>query len=104
MRSVMTPLMGAMVAAVALTGAANAIPEQGTPEFDTYMQALQRNRFNLNPDTAWRVAHQACEGGIPGFLGYKAGCPRGCWPGSATATDERGNAVRLPCLVTESTA
>lgn len=65
------PLIGAVIAAVALAGAANAIPEQGTPEFDNYMQALQRNGFNLNPDTAWRVAHQACEGGIPGFLGYE---------------------------------
>ena len=71
MRRVITPLIGAVVAAVALAGAANAIPEQGTPEFDTYMQALQRNGFNLNPDTAWRVAHQACEGGFPGFIGYE---------------------------------
>ncbi len=71
MRRVIMPLIGAVIAAVALAGAANAIPEQGTPEFDTYMQALQRNGFNLNPDTAWRVAHQACEGGIPGFLGYE---------------------------------
>ena len=47
------------------------IPEQGTPEFDIYLQALQRNGFNLNTDTAWRVAHQACEGGIPGFIGYE---------------------------------
>jgi hypothetical protein len=29
------------------------------------MQALQRNGFNLNPDTAWRVAHQACEAAFP---------------------------------------
>ena len=71
MRRVITPLIGAVSAAVALAGVANAIPEQGTPEFDNYMQALQRNGFNLNPDTAWRVAHQACEGGIPGFLGYE---------------------------------
>ena len=71
MRRVITPLIGAVIAAVALAGVANAIPEQGTPEFDNYMQALQRNGFNLNPDTAWRVAHQACEGGIPGFLGYE---------------------------------
>jgi hypothetical protein len=71
MRRVIAPLIGAVVAAVAMAGAANAIPEQGTPEFDNYMQALQRNGFNLNPDTAWRVAHQACEGGIPGFLGYE---------------------------------
>jgi hypothetical protein len=71
MRRVITPLIGAVISAVALAGTANAIPEQGTPEFDTYMQALQRNGFNLNPDTAWRVAHQACEGGIPGFIGYE---------------------------------
>ncbi len=71
MRRVIAPLIGAVVTAVSLAGPANAIPEQGTPEFDTYMQALQRNGFNLNPDTAWRVAHQACEGGIPGFLGYE---------------------------------
>lgn len=71
MRRVIAPVIGALIVAVALAGAANAIPEQGTPEFDTYMQALQRNGFNLNPDTAWRVAHQACQGGIPGFLGYE---------------------------------
>lgn len=71
MRRVIAPVIGALIAAVALAGAANAIPELGTPEFDTYMQALQRNGFNLNPDTAWRVAHQACQGGIPGFLGYE---------------------------------
>lgn len=71
MRRVMALLIAAVAVAVALPATANAIPDQGTPEFDTYMQALQRNGFNLNPDTAWRVAHQACEGGIPGFLGYE---------------------------------
>ena len=71
MKRVIGPLIGAVFTAVALAGAAGAIPEQGTPEFDAYMQALQRNGFNLNPDTAWRVAHQACEGGIPGFIGYE---------------------------------
>jgi len=71
MKRVMAPLIGVVIAALTLAGAANAIPEQGTPEFDAYMQALQRNGFNLNPETAWRVAHQACEGGIPGFLGYE---------------------------------
>lgn len=71
MKSAMTTLIGALITAVALAGPANAIPEQGTPEFEAYMQALQRNGFNLNPDTAWRVAHQACEGGIPGFIGYE---------------------------------
>jgi len=70
-RRVFAPVIGAVIAAVALAGVASAIPDQGTPEFDTYMQALQRNGFNLNPDTAWRVAHQACQGGIPGFLGYE---------------------------------
>lgn len=71
MRRVMTALIGAVLAAVALAGPAAAIPEQGTPEFDNYLQALQRNGFNLNPDTAWRVAHQACEGGLPGFIGWE---------------------------------
>ena len=71
MKRLMGPLIAAVVAAVVLASAAGAIPEQGTPEFDVYLQALQRNGFNLNPDTAWRVAHQACEGGIPGFIGYE---------------------------------
>jgi hypothetical protein len=71
MKRVIASLIGSVAVAVALAANAGAIPEQGTPEFDTYMQALQRNGFNLNPETAWRVAHQACEGGIPGFLGYE---------------------------------
>lgn len=71
MRRVISAFVAALVAAVALAGAANAIPDQGTPEFDNYMQALQRNGFNLNPDTAWRVAHQACEGGLPGLIGWE---------------------------------
>ena len=71
MKCVIGPMIGAVVTAVALAGAAGAIPEQGTPEFDVFLQALQRNGFNLNPDTAWRVAHQACEGGLPGFIGYE---------------------------------
>ena len=71
MKRLIGPLIGAVVTAVALASTAGAIPEQGTPEFDVYLQALQRNGFNLNPDTAWRVAHQACEGGIPGFIGYE---------------------------------
>ena len=71
MKRFIGPLIAAVFTAVALAGAAGAIPEQGTPEFDIYLQALQRNGFNLNPDTAWRVAHQACEGGIPGFIGYE---------------------------------
>ena len=71
MKRVLGPLIAAVATAVALAGAAGAIPEQGTPEFDTYMQAMERNGFNLIPDTAWRVAHQACEGGFPGFIGYE---------------------------------
>lgn len=71
MRRILTALIAAIVATTALAGPAAAIPEQGTPEFDTYLQALQRNGFNLNPDTAWRVAHQACEGGLPGFIGWE---------------------------------
>ncbi len=71
MRRVIASLMTAVVTAVALAAAAGAVPEQGTPEFDAYMQGLQRNGFNLNPDTAWRVAHQACEGGMPGFIGWE---------------------------------
>ena len=50
MKRVIGPLIGAVVTAVALAGAAGAIPEQGTPEFDVFLQALQRNGFNLNPD------------------------------------------------------
>lgn len=71
MRRVFEALIAAMVTAVCLASPAGAIPDQGTPEFDTYLQALQRNGFNLSPDTAWRVAHQACEGGLPGFIGWE---------------------------------
>lgn len=71
MRRVVTALIGAMVTALALAATAGAIPDQGTPEFDAYMQGLERNGFNLNPDTAWRVAHQACEGGLPGLIGWE---------------------------------
>ena len=59
MRRVVAALFAAMATAVCLAATAAAIPEQGTPEFDTYMQGLERNGFNLNPDTAWRLAHQA---------------------------------------------
>lgn len=71
MKRVITALIGAVVAAVAFAGPASAIPDQGTPEFDEYMQGLERNGFHLNPDTAWRVAHQACEGGVPGLIGWE---------------------------------
>ncbi|OBI04609.1 hypothetical protein AWC18_16245 [Mycolicibacter nonchromogenicus] len=71
MRRAAAVLIAAAASAVALAAPAGAIPDQGTPEFDTYMQGLERNGFNLNPDTAWRVAHQACEGGLPGFIGWE---------------------------------
>lgn len=71
MKRVVAALIAATVTAVALAATAGAIPDQGTPEFDTYMQGLERNGFNLNPDTAWRVAHQACEGGLPGLIGWE---------------------------------
>ena len=67
-------LVGATIAdtaTVALTRAAGAVPDQGTPEFDNYLQALERNGFHLEPDTAWRLAHQTCEGGPPGFIGWE---------------------------------
>lgn len=71
MKRVMAALVGAVAAAIALAGPAGAIPDQGTPEFDAYLQGLERNGFHLNPDTAWRVAHQACEGGVPGLIGWE---------------------------------
>lgn len=82
MTRVMTALAGALLAAVAFAGAANAIPDQGTPEFDNYMQGLERNGFHLNPDTAWRVAHQACEGGVPGLIGWELAAQGVIGPGA----------------------
>lgn len=82
MKRVIPVLVGAAVVSVVLAGAANAIPEQGTPEFDNYMQGLQRNGFNLNPDTAWRVAHQACVGGIPGYIGLELAAQGVIGPGA----------------------
>ena len=82
MRRVSASLIAAVIAAMALAGVANAIPEQGTPEFDSYLQALQRNGFNLNPDTAWRVAHQACIGGIPGYIGLELAAQGVIGPGA----------------------
>jgi hypothetical protein len=71
MTRVLAPLFAAIVAAIALAGTAQAIPDQGTPAFDEYMQGLQRNGYNLNPDTAWRVAHQSCHGGLLGYIGLE---------------------------------
>lgn len=82
MTRLIAPLIAAVIAAMALAGVANAIPEQGTPEFDGYMQALQRNGYNLNPDTAWRVAHQACVGGIPGYIGLELAAQGVIGPGA----------------------
>ena len=55
--------------AVALADTTGAIPEQGPPGFDAYMQARRRRGFNLKPNTAWSVVQQACVGGIPGYIG-----------------------------------
>ncbi len=82
MRRLLTPLVAALVAAVALAGTAHAVPDQGTPEFDGYLQGLQRNGYNLNPDTAWRVAHQACVGGIPGYIGLELAAQGVIGPGA----------------------
>ncbi|MCV7285978.1 DUF732 domain-containing protein [Mycolicibacterium wolinskyi] len=82
MRRVVTAGFAAMVAAIALAGTASAIPDQGTPAFDEYLQGLQRNGYNLNPDTAWRVAHQACIGGIPGYIGLELAAQGVIGPGA----------------------
>jgi hypothetical protein len=47
-KRVIGPLIAAVVAAVALAGAAQAIPEQGTPEFDIFLQALLPNRLSVD--------------------------------------------------------
>lgn len=71
MKRLMMVVIGAVGAAAVLAGPAGAVPEQGTPEFDSYLQGLERNGFHLEPDTAWRLAHQTCEGGLPGFIGWE---------------------------------
>ena len=82
MRRVIAPLVVAIVTAIALAGTAQAVPEQGTPAFDEYLQGLQRNGYNLNPDTAWRLAHQACIGGIPGYIGLELAAQGVIGPGA----------------------
>ena len=82
MRHTVAAFFAAMAAAVALAGAASAIPDQGTPEFDQYLQGLERNGYNLNPDTAWRVAHQACIGGIPGYINLELAAQGVIGPGA----------------------
>jgi hypothetical protein len=82
MRRVVAPLLAAVVAAIALATTANAIPDQGTPAFDEYLQGLERNGYHLNPDTAWRVAYQACNGGIPGYIGLELAAQGVIGPGA----------------------
>ena len=82
MKRVLASLVAAVAAAITLAAAANAIPAQGTPEFDAYLQGLQRNGYNLNPDTAWRVSHQACIGGIPGYIGLELAAQGVIGPGA----------------------
>ncbi|QNJ92120.1 DUF732 domain-containing protein [Mycolicibacterium fluoranthenivorans] len=85
MKRVVAPLfagLAGLAATIALAAPANAIPDQGTPAFDDYMQGLQRNGYNLNPDTAWRVAHQACIGGIPGYIGLELAAQGVIGPGA----------------------
>jgi hypothetical protein len=81
-RRIFAPFIAAAIIAVTLAGVAGAIPEQGTPEFDAYMAALSRNGFNLIPDTAWRVAHQACVGGIPGYISWELAAQGVIGPGA----------------------
>lgn len=82
MRRMAAPFVAAVAAAIALAGPANAIPDQGTPQFNDYLQGLERNGFHLNPDTAWRVAHQACIGGIPGYIGIELAAQGVVGPGA----------------------
>lgn len=82
MRRLLAPVVAAVVTAIALAGTAQAIPDQGTPAFDEYLQGLQRNGYNLHPDTAWRVAHQACVGGLPGYIGMELAAQGVIGPGA----------------------
>ncbi len=82
MGRVIAPVIAAVLTAIALAGTAQAIPDQDTPEFDAYMQGLERNGYHLNPDTAWRVAHQACVGGIPGYIGLELAAQGVIGPGA----------------------
>jgi hypothetical protein len=82
MRRVIAPLVAAVATAIALAGTAHAVPDQGTPEFEAYMQGLRVNGYNLNPETAWRVAHQACIGGIPGYIGLELAAQGVVGPGA----------------------
>lgn len=81
MRTFITITM-ALAVTLTLAPSASAIPDQGTPAFDNYMAGLQRNGFNLHPDTAWRVAHQTCVGGIPGYIGVELAAQGVVGPGA----------------------
>lgn len=72
----------ALCVAVAVAVPAHAVPDQGTPAFDEYMQGLERNGYHLNPDTAWRLAHQACIGGLPGYIGWELAAQGVVGPGA----------------------
>jgi len=82
MKRAAAPLLAAVVTAITLAAAVNAVPDQGTPAFDEYLQGLQRNGYHLNPDTASRVAHQACVGGIPGYIGLELAAQGVIGPGA----------------------
>jgi hypothetical protein len=82
MKRVLVPLLAAVAAAITLAATANAIPDQGTPAFDEYMQGLDRNGYHLNPETAWRLAHQACVGGIPGYINLELAAQGVIGPGA----------------------
>ncbi|MGP4059059.1 DUF732 domain-containing protein [Mycobacterium sp. 4D054] len=96
LRRVIAPVVAAVAVAIATAGTAYAIPEQGTPEFDGYMQGLQRNGYNLNPDTAWRVAHQACVGGIPGYIGLELAAQGVIGPGAQQRVMEVAHKYACP--------
>ena len=82
MNRALATLIAAVATTIAFAPAANAVPDQGTPEFDNYMQGLDRNGFHLNPDTAWRVAHQACTGSIPGYISWELAAQGVIGPGA----------------------
>ena len=82
MNRALATLIAAVATTIAFAPAANAVPDQGTPAFDEYLQGLQRNGYTLNPDTAWRVSHQACVGGIPGYIGLELAAQGVIGPGA----------------------
>ena len=96
MKRVLAALAAAAATAVVLAVPAQAIPEQGTPEFEAYLQGLQRNGYTLNPDTAWRVAHQACVGGIPGYIGLELAAQGVIGPGAQQRVMEVARTYACP--------